>query len=137
MNILQIDTAGRRRLKQFLDLPFRIYRDIPQWAPPLDPDARLMLDRRRHPFYRHSDAAFFLALADDGNPIGRLAVLDPLRDNDYNKERTAFYYLFECEDDRAAAQGLFKAAFGWARASSPSIAALAARRCCSARRTKA
>lgn len=76
MNILQIDTAGRRRLKQFLDLPFRIYRDMPQWAPPLDPDARLMLDRRRHPFYRHSDAAFFLALADDGNPIGRLAHAD-------------------------------------------------------------
>ena len=34
-----------------------------------------MLDRRRHPFYRNSEAAFFLAV-DDGCATGRVAVLD-------------------------------------------------------------
>lgn len=113
MPIVQIDTANHRQVRQFLDLPFRLYRDIPQWVPPLAPDARLMLDRGRHPFYRHSDAAFFLA-AQAGRAVGRVAVLDNRRYNDFNKERTAFFYLFECEDDPGAAQALFDAAFDWA-----------------------
>jgi GNAT superfamily N-acetyltransferase len=115
MDILPVDTTSRRHVQQFLDLPFRLYRDIPQWVPPLDSDARLMLDRRRHPFYKHSDAAFFLAVR-DGRAVGRVAVLDNRRYNDFNTERTAFFYLFECEDDPGAAQALFGAAFEWARA---------------------
>jgi hypothetical protein len=113
MNIIQIDTANRRQVNQFLDLPFRIYRDSPQWAPPLEPDARRMLDRRRHPFYQHSDAAFFLATEEF--PVGRIAVLDNRNYNAFNHEQTAFFYLFECEDNREAAQALFDAAFEWAR----------------------
>src|SRR3990172_9028613 len=115
MNIVLIDTANRGQVKQFLDLPFSIYRDIPQWVPPLASDARHMLDRRRHPFYKHSDAAFFLALNGE-RPVGRIAVLDNRNYNAYNRERTAFFYLFECEDDGDAARALFEAAFEWARA---------------------
>ena len=75
-----------------------------------------MLDRKRHPFYRHSDAAFFLALDAAGAAVGRVAVLDNRNYNAYNHEQTAFFYLFECEDDPATAQSLFDAAFAWARA---------------------
>lgn len=115
MNIVQIDTANRRQVHQFLELPFRLYGDCPQWVPPLEPDARRMLDRRRHPFYAHSDAAFFLAI-ENGWPVGRLAVLDHRNYNAFNHERTAFFYLFECMDDRQVACGLFEAACAWARA---------------------
>jgi hypothetical protein len=115
MNLICLDTDNRRQVKQFLDLPFRLYRGCPQWVPPLEPDARHMLNRRRHPFYKHSDAAFFLTTDDSGRPMGRLAVLDNHNYNAFNKERTAFFYLFECEDDRAAAPILFDAAFDWAR----------------------
>jgi len=115
VQIIQLDTSDRRQVRQFLDLPFRIYRDIPQWVPPLAPDARFTLDRRRHPFYQHSAAAFFLATQAD-REVGRIAALDNRNYNDFNKERTAFFYLFECEDDRPAAQALFQAAFEWARA---------------------
>ncbi len=114
-------TANRAQVRQFLALPFRLYRDIPQWVPPLAPDARRMLDPRRHPFYRHSEAAFFLAENGRGRPIGRIAVLDNHHYNAYNEggptgpQRTAFFYLFECEDDRQAARALFEAAFAWAR----------------------
>ncbi len=114
MDIVEIDTDNHGQVRQFLGLPFRLYRDTPQWVPPLAPEARLQLDRRRHPFYRHSDAAFFLA-QEGGRVAGRIAVLDNRNYNAFNKERTAFFCLYECEDDPAAAQGLFDAAFGWAR----------------------
>ncbi len=115
-SIVEVDTSNRRQVGQFLDLPFRLYRDTPQWVPPLASDVRRMLDRKRHPFYRHSDAAFFLALDGSGTAVGRIAVLDNRNYNAYNHEQTAFFYLFECEDDPATAQALFDAAFAWARA---------------------
>lgn len=73
--IVEVDTANRTQVRQFLGFPFRIYRDIPQWVPPLAGDAARQLDRKRHPFFRHSDAAFFLAYR-DGDICGRVCVLD-------------------------------------------------------------
>lgn len=115
MQLITVDVTDRRQVRRFLDLPFRLYRACPQWVPPLAPEARRMLDRR-HPFYRHSEAAFFMALERNGQPLGRLAVLENRHYNDYNRERTAFFYLFECANDPAAAGALFDAAFTWARA---------------------
>lgn len=114
MTIVQIDLGDRKQVRQFLDLPFRIYRDIPQWVPPLAGDEALRLSPKRYPYYRHSAAAFLLAYAGD-RPVGRLAVLDNRLYNDYNHERTAFFYLFECDPDPGAAEALFASAFGWAR----------------------
>jgi hypothetical protein len=106
------DAVARRA---FLDLPFRIYRSIPQWVPPIRSDARRQLDTGRNPFFRHSQAAFLLALS-NGRPAGRLAVLDNANFNAFNGTRAAFFTLFECEQDPEVAQGLFRAGFDWARA---------------------
>lgn len=115
MQIVQIDTADRRQAGRFLDLPFSLYRNTPQWVPPLEGDARRMLDRRRHPFYRHSEAVFLLAVEADGRPVGRLALLDNRVYNEHNHKRTAFFYLFECVDSVDVAGALFQAGFDWAR----------------------
>jgi hypothetical protein len=114
MNIIQVDHADRQQVQEFLALPFRIYHDIPQWVPPLQTDERLRLDPKRYPFYKHSNAAFFLA-RQNARTMGRLAVLDPFSYNEYNNEQTAFFYMFECENDRDAASELFAAGFDWAR----------------------
>ena len=114
MNSIQIDLTDRMQVKEFLALPFRIYCDIPQWVPPMQTDERLRLDPKRYPFYRHSNAAFFLA-RQNARTVGRLAVLDPFLYNEYNHEETAFFYLFECENDPDAASELFTAGFEWAR----------------------
>jgi hypothetical protein len=118
VEIIQFDLKDRRKVHQFLDLPFRLYAEVPQWVPPLAPEARRMLDRR-HPFFAHSEAAFFLAIqAGRSGPqvIGRLAVLNNHNYNAFNHENTAFFYLFECEENLNAAKGLFSAAASWARA---------------------
>jgi hypothetical protein len=115
MDIIQIDTTNRRQVNEFLNLPFRLYRDTPQWVPPLASDARIVLDRRRYPYYRHSDADFFLA-KDGDRVVGRLAVLENRNFNTYHNETNAFFYLFECENNLEASTALFEAAFAWARA---------------------
>jgi len=115
MNIIQIDLANRKQVRDFLRLPALIYRDIPQWVPPLEGDERARLDERRYPFYKHSLAAFFLAYQ-DALPVARLAVLDNRRYNEYNHEKTAFFYLFESVPDPEYANRLFQLASDWARA---------------------
>jgi len=114
MNIIQLDLNNKKQVDDFLRLPFSIYRDIPQWVPPLQMDERIRLSPKRFPFYKHSHASFFLA-CDGTRPIGRLAVLDNSRYNEFNNTKTAFFYLFECENNKEAATALFNAGFDWAR----------------------
>jgi hypothetical protein len=115
VKLIRLDPDDKRQVGEFLGLPFFLYRDFPQWVPPLATDASSQLDRRRHPFYRHSDAAFFLVREESGRAAGRIAVLDNRHYNDFNREQTAFFCLFECVDDSKAANMLFDAAAGWAR----------------------
>ncbi|MEP7134364.1 MAG: hypothetical protein ABI904_05480 [Chloroflexota bacterium] len=113
MNIIQLDLNNQKQVDDFLHLPFSIYRNNPQWVPPLQMDERLRLSPKRFPFYKHSHASFFLA-CEGTHPIGRLAVLDNQRYNEFNKTKTAFFYLFECENNIEAATALFNAGFDWA-----------------------
>src|SRR5512147_1720616 len=114
MNVIQIDLNNKKQVDDFLRLPFSIYKGIPQWVPPLQMDERLRLSPKQFPFYQHSQAAFFLAY-EGTHPVGRLAVLDNRRYNEFNKTLAAFFYLFECENNPEAATGLFHCAFEWAR----------------------
>ena len=115
IDIHPIDTSSRREVKRFLDFPFQLYRHVPQWVPPFASDAKRMLDRKKHPFYQHSAAEFFIAQEAD-RVVGRIAVLDHRPYNEWNHSSTAFFYLFEVENNREAAQGLIDAAIEWARA---------------------
>jgi hypothetical protein len=114
MRVHRVDQDSRRDIRQFVQFPFRLYAGHPQWVPPFVHEARAELDRRRHPFYQHSEAAFFLALS-EGSVLGRLAVLDNRRYNEHHGDRTAWFYHFDAVDDRAVARALFDAGFDWAR----------------------
>ena len=112
--IEKIDTSNKSQVKRFVQLPHRLYRDCPQWVPPLDIDAYAQLDPKKHPFYEHSDVEFFLATR-DGRDVGRIAAIENKPFNKYHGTREADYYFFECENDLEAATALFKAVFDWAK----------------------
>lgn len=114
ITIAQVETSQKGQVERFIRLPYRLYDRHPQWVPPLFIDARMQLDRQKHPYYEHSDAEFFTAER-DGKLVGRVAVLENRRYNDYHGTHTAQFYLFECEDDQEAAASLFDRAFEWAR----------------------
>jgi hypothetical protein len=114
MLIRQLDTTNRRDVRQFIDFPFELYRDCPQWVPPLVGDMQLVLNRRKHPFYAHSAADFFLA-EEAGRTLGRIAVLDNRHYNEYRGTKKAFFYYFDSVEDPAVSRALFQAASEWAR----------------------
>ncbi len=114
MNFRKIDTSNRRDAKKFIQFPFQLYKGCPQWVPTTTSEMQTVLDRTRHPFYRHSEADFFLAES-EGDVLGRIAVLHNQNYSKHHKTKTAFFYYFECIDDFDAAQGLFQAAIEWSR----------------------
>jgi len=87
---MQLNLNNKKQVDDFIRLPFSIYKDIHQWVPPLQMDERLRLSPGRFPFYKHSQASFFIAY-EKNHPIGRLAVLDNQRYNEFNKTKTAFF----------------------------------------------
>jgi hypothetical protein len=112
LRTLKLDTDSRRDVNRFIELPFRLYRDCPQAVPPLVDDMKLMLNRRKYPFYEHSDADFFLAQR-DGVTVGRIAVLENRHYNAHWNSHTAFFYLFDAENDPAATDALFAEIEAW------------------------
>jgi len=114
VTIQLIDTNIKSQAKKFVDFYYDLYRDCPQWVPPLYIDAYLPLNRKKHPFFEHSDADFFLALR-DGKVVGRICAGVNKRFNDYHKTKKAQFYFFDSIDDLEVAKALFDAAFDWAR----------------------
>ncbi|UCF96497.1 MAG: hypothetical protein JSV89_15130 [Spirochaetaceae bacterium] len=111
--ILEIAATDSKLIKAFIDFPFQLYADHPQWVPPFRSEMRKILTRN-HPFFEHSEAAFFLALR-QGRPVGRITVFENRRFNSIRKRKEARFYHFECTQDDAAATALFEAAVSWAR----------------------
>lgn len=102
-------------VRQFVRFPFQLYHDCLHWVPPLLSDARESLDLRKHPFYEHSEADFFLA-EERGQTLGRIAVMGNRRYNGFSGHKDAFFGFFDAVDDVEVSRALFSAAFEWARA---------------------
>ncbi|MBN1579235.1 MAG: hypothetical protein JXA89_00935 [Anaerolineae bacterium] len=114
MQVHKIDTTQRRDVRQFIRFPFELYQDCPQWVPPIVPGMRTALNRKRSPFYRYSDADFFVAVQGE-KTVGRIAAIDNRLYNDYHRSQTAFFYYFDAVDDQQVTDALLNAAFDWAQ----------------------
>ncbi len=113
VRIEQVDVANKDQVRRFVEIPYRLYADDPNWVPPIKGDIATMLNPKKHPFYEHSDADFFIAVR-DGRDVGRIAAIENKRFNDYHGTKEADFYLFDCEDDSEAAEALFNRVFEWA-----------------------
>ena len=70
LTIRPISTKADR--KAFVDLPFRLYRDDPNWVPPLKGEALGMLTPEKNGWYSHAKAQLFLA--EEDGPKGKTVV---------------------------------------------------------------
>ncbi len=101
-------------LKEFVELPFRIYLGDPNWVPPLRSDVRWMLDQEKNPFWRHARRELYLARR-DGRVVGRIAAIVDESHNLVHGDRTAFFGFFESENHQEVAAALLNATEDWVR----------------------
>ena len=114
LTIEKVDTENKGQVKRFVQFYYDLYKNCPQFVPPLFVDAYLPLNRKKHPFFEHSTADFFMAVR-DGKVVGRICAADNRPFNDYHKTRKAHFYAFDTIEDLEVARVLFGAAFDWAR----------------------
>ncbi len=107
--------AGRREMRDFIMLPFSLYRDAPNWVPPLISERKRHLDRRKNPFFEHAEAEYFLAWR-EGRPVGRISAHVDHRFNEFQRNDWGLFGFFECEDDEDVAAALLWNAERWLRA---------------------
>ncbi|MFZ3079416.1 MAG: GNAT family N-acetyltransferase [Bellilinea sp.] len=108
-----LDIKNKKAINEFVKFPFEIYKNIPQWVPPILSDIKVMIDPGKHPFYEHSDGQCFVARR-DGKMVGRICAMENKPFNAYHGTHIAQFYLFECIDDQEVANALFERVFQWA-----------------------
>jgi len=107
--------ASKRDLTTFIKLPWQLYRNEPNWVPPLISERRQFLDRRKNPWFEHGEAEYFLAWR-DGRAVGRITAQVDRILNEFQDNTWGLFGFFECEDDPEAAAALLSAAERWLRA---------------------
>ena len=62
LTIQKLDLSNRKQVHRFIEFPFHLYRNDPNWVPSLWLDMKTQISPRKNPFFEHSIADFFLAV---------------------------------------------------------------------------
>lgn len=107
-----VPVESKAQWRAFHRLPFKIYRDDPNWVPPLLLEREFHFKPDHNAYFKHAKGAFFLALK-NGEPVGRItAQIDELHLAEHNDATGHFGYL-EAIDDQAVFDALLAAAENW------------------------
>lgn len=112
-----VEVTDKKTSKEFLLLPLRIYRSIPEWIRPLDEDINRVFDQKKNKAFRHGECIRWILQDDKGETIGRVAAFVNEKTKDKgNDQPTGGLGFFECIEDRAAAFKLFDTCKAWLEA---------------------
>jgi hypothetical protein len=105
LNVQEIsDRAG---MEDFLNLPYRIYRDDPQWVAPATSEICRTLDDRINPYFHHASRILFVCYRGK-EPVARIALVIDKRLWVRQQRKSAMFGFFESDDDTDACLALFQ-----------------------------
>ncbi len=107
MQITQVQS--KQDLQEFIELPYRLYKDDPYWIPPLRGEQKKLFTPKGNPLLEHCDYALYL-LRDGKRVIGRIAAFIDHIAVDFWKEPVGFFGSYECVDNDEAAALLLSTA---------------------------
>ncbi len=108
-DIQVLEVESQNDLMPFLKVPFTIYKDDPNWVPPLLSERKAFFDKSRNPFYRAAKTRLFLARK-NGEFVGRIATCINYNHNEYHQEKTGFFGFFDVIDNYEVANVLLRVA---------------------------
>jgi len=107
------EVSGKKALNTFIRVPWNIYKDDPNWVPPLIVERKEAFSPK-NPFFKHANWRAWVAWR-DGKPVGRIsAQIDELH-LQHNDSKTGFFGLIEAPDDDEVFVALFETAENWLR----------------------
>ena len=111
-NDVQINrVVDKKALHEFVTFPFKLYRNDPNWVPPLIEERLDFLNPRKNPFFDHARYMLFLAQR-HGETVGTIAAVVDDNYNQYHSELMGTFGFFETIDDPSVGQALLAAKAG-------------------------
>jgi hypothetical protein len=99
---------------EFLHLPVKLYKNIPQWIRPLDADVEGIFDPDKNKTFRNGECIRWILQNEGGETIGRVSAFkDQKTLNKGNDQPTGGMGFFECIDDKKAATILLDKCKEW------------------------
>jgi hypothetical protein len=92
--------------KKFIDFYYALYANDPMFVPPLRMDREKLIDKKKNPFYSHSQMELFLAER-NGEVVGRIGAIVNDNHNKEHNDKVGFFGFFECVNDQDVANALF------------------------------
>lgn len=112
MNIQEV--AAPKQVKEFLELPTRLYKNEPHWIRPLDKDIESVFDKEKNKTFRHGECTRWILIDSHNETIGRVAAfINQKTVNKGNDQPTGGMGFFECINDQKAAFLLFDQCKRW------------------------
>ena len=111
MQITEVKT--KKEIRQFLDVPRKIYTNDPYWVCPLDDDTEAIFDQKKNVFFQNGEAVRWILSDDTGKLVGRVAAFINRNKAFKYQQPTGGMGFFECINDRNAAFLLFDTARNW------------------------
>ena len=107
-----IPVKTKKELKQFIMLPFKLYKNDSHWVAPLITDQKNFFDPKKNPYYEHSEVQLFL-VEKDGEIVGRISAQTNTQHNKFHEDKVGFFGFFESINDQDVADKLIEAAYNW------------------------
>jgi hypothetical protein len=108
-----IEVTGKHVVRQFLELPFSIYRNDAQWVCPLMNDIESVFDPQKNNFFSFGKCNRWVLVDKNNHTIGRIAAFINEKKAFNEEQPTGGCGFFECIDDQQAANMLFDQAKTW------------------------
>ncbi|MCE2734064.1 MAG: hypothetical protein LW821_11915 [Flammeovirgaceae bacterium] len=112
MKIIEVNHPNL--VRQFLDFPLVLYKNLPNWIRPLDNDIEAVFDSKKNKAFQDGTCTRWILVDEKNKTIGRIAAFVNNRTKlKGNKQPTGGLGFFECIENKEAAFLLFDAAKNW------------------------
>lgn len=118
ITIRKVETSAD--FKPFFEFPWTLYKDDPNWVPPLLSMRREQFDKQKGPAWEYLEGDYFTAWRDD-KLVGTISAYINHRHNEFHNEHIGWFGAFEVYDDAEAAAALLNTAADWVKAHGGSL----------------
>ncbi|MDO4852615.1 MAG: N-acetyltransferase, partial [Clostridia bacterium] len=107
------EVRTRKEQREFLNFPLDLYRENPNFVPPLYGDEKKIFCKN-YVYYDTCEAVYYNAYR-DGKIVGRISGILQKAANEKNHEKRVRFTRFDAIDDQEVASALFGAVEAWAK----------------------
>jgi GNAT superfamily N-acetyltransferase len=106
--------TNKKDLREFIRIPFSLYRKNPYWVPPLIKNEMDTLSPGKNPAFEYCETEYWIAYKNN-QPAGRIAVILNRKFNQKWKRNDVAFTRFDFIDEDEVSSALIKQAEEWAR----------------------